>query len=253
MSPRVIPADGTRAPVRARGYRPALGIVLIAVTAFLPLGVALVAVEPGLRVFMAALGLLILGAIPLAVSWTGALVEGRIRVDADAAGLRFVPPRGFAIVPFVVAVAGLLVAGLPVVLAASGLPATVGNGITRFSPFLLALACLVWLGYQVWGWREPAGLTLTPAGLRGVRGGAHVDIAWDDLARVDLVDVRGARVALYSRSGAATVIVPQHTGSDPNLVAAIIAHFLAHPEDRAALTDARTATAVVEAAVAASP
>jgi hypothetical protein len=249
VTPRVLPADAVRVPVHAPGYRPSFAFGALVVVAAVPLVIAVLAADPGFRLVMAALGLLILLVIPYAVAWVRALPAGAIRVDSASAGLRFAPSSSLAATAAVVAVAGMLVGALPYVLDAFGLPATLGAGVTRLGPAVLGVLALAWLGYQVWGLRDPAGLTLTPEGVRGVRGSGHVDLPWSDLERVDVTAVRGARLVLHARGGAAVAIDPHRLGSDPNLVAAIVEHFRTHPGDRGALAEGIAALARVEDAV----
>lgn len=248
LAARVLPAGAPRVPVHGPQYRPAYGIGVMLVVAGLPLVIAALAREPGFRLFMLAMGLLILAAVPVAVVWTRSLSAGRVRVDA-VGGLRFAPPAWLGVALLALAVAGVLVGALPYVLAAEGIPALMGSGVRRYSPGVLALLSLGWLGYQLAGWREPRGLTLSPEGLRGVRGADRVRLAWDDLDRVEVAPGWSARLILHTVAGSAHAITAQWMGSDPNLVAAIVEHFRAHPEDRPALVDGPAAIGIVERAV----
>jgi hypothetical protein len=249
LSPRVLPRDAERVSVHAPGYRPSFAVAALAVVAAVPLVIAVVAEQPGFRLFMAALGVLILVGIPVGLTWTRAVRPGALQVRVDAVGLRFAPSPAMPVTMFAAATLGVLVAALPYLLGAVGIPTIAGVSI-RFSPFVLGVVALGWLGYQLVGLRDPSGLTLTPGGLRGVRGGGHVDLAWDELESVEVRPARaGARLVLTARSGAAVSVDPHWMGSDPNLVAAIVAHFSAHPDDRAALAGGRTAIRLVEAAV----
>jgi hypothetical protein len=249
LSPWVLPRDAERVRVHAPRYRPWVAIGLLALVAGIPLLIALVADEPGFRLFMAALGLLLLVGIPISVAWMQALPVGAVQVQTDAVGLRFAPSAALHVTSLVAAALGVLVGALPYVLGAFGVSSISGVSV-RFSPFVIGVLALGWLVYQLVGLRDPAGLTLTPAGLRGVRGGSHVDLAWDDLESVEVrPGRRGARLLLNARSGAGVEIDPHWTGSDPNLVGAIVARFHAHPADRGALVEGRAAIRRVEDAV----
>ena len=96
------------------------------------------------------------------------------------------------------------------------------------------------------GGRTPPGLTVTDAGLWGVRGSARVALSWIDLAGVSVVDAKGAKLVLQPRAAAPIVVEPRWTGSDPNLVAAIVGHYLASPADRPLLAHPRDAVRRVE-------
>jgi hypothetical protein len=249
LSPRVLPPGAERVDLRAPGYRPALAYGLLALFAGSALLIALVADSPGFRLFMAALGVLILFGLPVGLVWVRALPSGTIRVQTDAVGLRFAPSSALAATMFVTAGVGVVVGALPFALGAVGVPSVAGATV-RYGPFAIVVFALGWLVFQLVGLRDPSGLTLTTAGLRGVRGGGHVDLAWDDLESIAVRPGRtGARLVLNARSGSAVEVDPHWTGSDPNLVAAIVAHFHAHPADREALAGGRTAIGLVEAAV----
>ena len=250
-APRVLAPDAAPVPVRAPGYRPALAIALLIAVAAAFLGAALLLPAPlGLRLLLAGLGVIVLAALGVAVSWAGALRVGEVRVAPEAAGLRFSAPGSLIASMIVVALVGVLVAVLLVVIEAVGLPATSGSGPARFGPAVLGVAAGGWAVVLLVGLRVPPGLTLTPEGVRGVRGAGPVALAWDDLARVEvLASSHGARLVLHAVGGGVSSVDPHWTGSDPNLVAAIVEHFRARPADRAALRDGPAALDLVEDAV----
>lgn len=247
LSPRALPTGATRAALYARNYRPSVLLAVFGVGAFFAAFVALAAREqPGFSLMMVSLALL-LGALgPIVVRWTSSVTEGRVRVAASGPGLRFLPRRSDTGLFTLMAVFGLLPAVVVLGFAAYGIPAQIGGGILRWSPYGLALLSLAWLAQQLWSLRIPAGLTVTEQGLAGVRGTARADLVWAGLTDVRAVFARGAKLVFTRLDGRTIIVEPRWTGSDPNEVAAIIEHFRLHPADRALLADPRSAIRRVE-------
>lgn len=180
----------------------------------------------------------------------GSTVPGAIRVAEGA--LRFIRPRSAATLPMAMGVTSTTAGVLSLVAPAwTGEVFGLAAGFGPLTVWLGALTLLgaVWLVQQAWGLRLPPGLGVSALGLWGVRGGADVSLAWDDLESVSVVDSRtGARLA-FALTDDSVIGVPRYDiGSDPNLVAVIIEHFRTHPEDREALGDADEAIRRVEAA-----
>jgi hypothetical protein len=169
----------------------------------------------------------------------GDISERVVRIQADAAELRFVGP---AAVPTLFWLAAL-VGSVPVVAAL-----VFGFDYAGRALFLIGAVAVFWVGQQLWGLRTPRGLTLSEQGLRGVRGSKPVRLAWDDLSYADVATTRqGAKLVLHLRPTGVIVITPHYTGSDPNVLAPLINFFLAHPEQRATLATPMAALVVVEA------
>lgn len=86
--------------------------------------------------------------------------------------------------------------------------------------------------------RRPAGLTLTPDRLRGVRGGPRVDLGWGDFTDVSVPAASGGRYVVLTRNGRQVARIHDGAlGSDPYAVAAIIDYYLRHPGERSRLAD----------------
>ncbi|MDF2920774.1 MAG: murein endopeptidase, partial [Microbacterium sp.] len=107
------------------------------------------------------------------------------------------------------------------------------------SPYAIGVLGLAFIAVWVWRLRVPAGLELTPAGVRGVRGSARIDWSWDDLVQVGVVGAPVAKLSLTPRGGVGRpVLAPTLAlGSDPNEVAAIVRYYLERPAERGALAD----------------
>jgi hypothetical protein len=187
---------------------------------------------------MAALALTIL-IIGIGVHAMFGTIEPRVvRVDADAASLRFMPPAAATVPPLVIALALLLPAIARAIVDAAALPPMNWSWLLARGPYALGALGLAVLAVRLWQLRVPAGLELTPRGLRGIRGRAHLDWAWEDLGDVRVVAGPAAKLLLAMRGGTSPVLAPTITlGSDPNQVAAIVRFYLEHPAERTALTE----------------
>jgi hypothetical protein len=72
----------------------------------------------------------------------------------------------------------------------------------------------------------------------------------DPEARV--IFVKDLRVVLTLSTGGSIILAPHFLGSDPNVVAAVINYYRAHPEQRPLLSDPHAALDHVEEALASS-
>lgn len=231
MSSRLVevalPADGEAIPVR-RAPNPVVFVIAPVIAAFglLP---ALGSPDPGYRLVMLGLvglfAVFVIGSVGLAHSAS----DGRVRVDGRAGSLTLRPPTGIWWL-FAGVAAAMVGLAIPAILSGS-----FGWSLPRATPFALGLVGLGFLAQQLWWLRTPVGLSLTPDGLRGVRGAHPVELGWDDLAGVDVVDSRGARLVLRRTDGGVQPVGALWLGSDPNVVARVVEFFRAHPEQRAAL------------------
>lgn len=228
---------------------PASGIAILIAFGLLIVGtatIALVADDAGFRLFMGSCAVLLLVAVSAVSAYAFAVTRGVIRVDAGAPALRFAPPARVRTLFTALGVAALL----PV--AATLLTGTIGDTPLRGGGVIgLGVLAVIWIGQQLWSLRVPRGLTLSELGLAGVRGTAAVSVAWSELAHAEAVWDRGAKLVIHRTGMSALVIEPRWTGSDPNLVALIVTHYLEHPEDRGLLGDAEAAVRRVEGAAAA--
>jgi heme A synthase len=228
-------------PVLAPNRDPRVAVAFFGLLATVGFAFAAFNDQFAFRVLMGALAVMFL-AIAVFAGRTGAsIAPGRVRYEPDVAELRFVPTADTYLWYFVIAVAGVLpgaavvMVGLPREVLVGGLVLPVVTG-----------ASLIWLGQQLWALRTPRGLALSERGLRGVRNSQRLDLAWEDLAGAEAVSAKQTRLHLNLVSGGVVVVVPTWTGSDPRAVARVVEFFLAHPEQRAALSSPRDAVALVE-------
>lgn len=238
MSPLVRSRDEVSVPVVPNGRSPRpLGWLVIAF-AVVPLFLLLVDDQPGSRLLMGALTVtIIVVGVGLLASF-GAIEAGVVRVDRDAATLRFVPPRAATLPRTATAIALLLPAIAQGVADAAGLPTGLTTAVLSRAPYLLGALGVVVLAVRLWQLRVPTGLELTPTGLRGIRGVADIDLRWDDLADVGVVAAPAAKLTLVTRGGGGGVLAPALAlGSDPNQVAAIVRYYLDRPAERGALEE----------------
>jgi len=241
-------ATSTRIAIHPAKAKPALAMALFAVFGAALLVAAAVADGTYFRIALAFVALIAIVTVFLVRSFAEAVRPGVIRVAADGP-LRCVPPRSVFVWPMVLALVGT-VPGIMFVLARLA-GEEFGTGRRRsIALVVIAVVALGWLGMQVWALRQPAGLTISPRGLRGVRGAKSFDVEWEHVASAAAVEHRGrAQLELrFANSGPVSVPSPL-LGSDPNVVAAIIEYFRMHAEQREALASSRTAILAVEAAV----
>jgi hypothetical protein len=249
LSPRVLPPGAERVPVNVPGLPPALGVGVLVAVAALGVGLAFLQSSPGARALFAAFSLWAVVSAVVLGPWTRAVSPGRIRVDTAAPGLRFVAPAVLPAGMLALALIALATGILALALEIAGVPGVSSVGVGRVGPFALGAVGLGWLAVQLWALRTPAGLTLDPDGMRGVRSSHRIDIAWDDLESVSVVGGRAAKLVVTPRDGSPVLLDAHWSGSDPNLVAPIVEHFRTRAADRPALTDGRAAIRLVEEAV----
>jgi hypothetical protein len=197
--------------------------------------VAVVDDRLGLRLIMAAFAVMLVCIGVCLMFVAGSVVPRTVRIDTDAASLHFVPPARATVAFVVMGVSMLLPAIAQIVAVRQNLPTMQGIFITG-GPYALAVLGLAVVGVQLWRLRTPAGLELSPEGLRGIRGSAAVDLPWESLAAVQLASAPTARLSLIPGGGARPVLVPMAPmGSDPCLVVPIVRYYLDRPEERALL------------------
>jgi hypothetical protein len=134
--------------------------------------------------------------------------------------------------------AALLPALAQLVVDLNGLPMMSGILLSR-APYVLGVIGIATIVVYLWRLRVPAGLELSPEGLRGIRGPADFAWSWDDLAQVGVAAAPIAKLSLVPRGGLGRpVLSPMLSlGSDPNEVAAIVRYYLERPAAREALAD----------------
>lgn len=211
------------------------------------MALALKATSP--RVFMLAIAII---AVPAWVCTRGqveSLEDGRVRVDGRGRGTRFVPTGLVSAVNPILA--SLMIVPAAAIVLVGGVGTTIPSllDVSRWGPFGLAALGLSLLTREIAGLTVPRGLLLTPAGLTGIRGARRLNLAWDDVLGVGVVDAKRAYLGIRTAGGLVKV-EPYAIGSDPNVVAPIVRHYLNHPEDRHLLGDPAAAIRRVEEAAA---
>lgn len=250
------PRDAVAASISPGG----MVLLLVVVWGIAAMSVVVAFAADGLffRLMMAAWGVLF-----ASVGWyvrvlAQAQPEGAVRVGVSGA-LAFKPPRLVACLQALVAVLAL-VPGVLAWVAPSVTGERLWGGQGSIWLTVVTVAAMAWLVQQAIALRLPAGLTVSPAGLTGVRGSKRVDVTWDQIKDVRAVVVgRRSRLVVQAAEGgpvevdAASIgndahvtaalrsitlqVDPTYTGSDPNLVAAVIRYYLEHPDQREALVD----------------
>lgn len=164
-----------------------------------------------------------------------------VRVLEHGEQLQFVPSRSVERVDTIVAMSLLIPWALVIAsLVAPGSTNTMGGVWTP----VLVIAVPAILGYYGWQLKRPRGLTLTPAGISGVRRGPAVSLTWDQVGSVSVSDLPGrGKLVITTGAGVTVGIDSTRFGSDAHAVAHVIEHFLSHKRERANLT---TGAAVLE-------
>ena len=239
LSPHVMPAEVERVPVLPRGISSTQRAALVLLFA-VPGVVILVADDRwGLRWVMGALTVLIVTVSAGLRVMLGTIESRVVRVVGDAPTLHFAPPSAATVPTLVLGVASLLPAVAQFVVDVNDLPTMSGSFLLARAPYALGVLGVAVIAVQLWRLRVPAGLELTPDGLRGIRGSARIDWPWEDLAQVSVVAAPVAKLSLVPRAGAGSpILAPMLVlGSDPNEVAAIVRYYLERPAERGALAD----------------
>jgi len=239
-------------PLRPPGARPELAYLGLGAGAFVAGAMAVGGSGALYRTSMALMGVIFCLALLYVRGLVRAADPGHVRVAEGS--LRFVRPASVAILPAAMSAAGAAFGVISLFAPAwSGerFGLSGGAGPMALWAGAVGVASTVWLAMQLWALRLPTGLAVSAAGLDGVRGGADARVAWE---MIDAVHAEpsgtGARLAITVTGGSVLALHAHEIGSDPNVVAAIIDHFLTHPEDREALSNARQAIRLVEAALA---
>ncbi|RLP79229.1 hypothetical protein D9V34_15615 [Mycetocola lacteus] len=102
------------------------------------------------------------------------------------------------------------------------------------------------LVHMLWRLPNPRGLNLSEHGLAGIRGNRKLRLSWEQIERVSVEKRRTANLVLTTRQGKPIRIPSPQIGSDVNVVAVVVRHFLEHPAERWMLTDANHALDRVE-------
>lgn len=114
--------------------------------------------------------------------------------------------------------------------------------VTFLPPFGLAL-----LLYQLWTLRRPAGLTLTPSALYGVRRGPAINLTWNHLISVHALTGKRTSSLILGTVEGPQRIRGSAVGGDLHAVASVIDYYLRHPDERHRLSDGIAAVEHVDA------
>lgn len=121
------------------------------------------------------------------------------------------------------------------------------DGFGRRAARLMVLTGIGVLAHELWSQRRPAGLTLDSDRIVGVRFGPRVQLLWEQLRGIDVIEgKRGKHLTLHTDTG--PVRVPHRTvGGDLHAVASVIDYYLRHPDERHRLSDGLAAVEHVDA------
>lgn len=250
IRPRILHPGVPRVPVRAAAYSPGrLNGVFLAIAG----GSTLLAFVRTPAWERPVWGVIAIGMVIFGVGVRGfmeAVDEGHVRTRASRGGILLAPTLLVSVSLWIGGALALLPLLTALLVWPPGAPLPSLLQWTRWAPAVGAGFGLFILGREILRLRTPRGLLLTPAGLTGIRGALHLDLAWDDVLGVGVVDANRAYLGIRTGSGLVKV-EPYAIGSDPNVVAPIVRHYLNHPEDRHLLADPVAAIRRVEAAAAA--
>jgi hypothetical protein len=238
MSPRIAPEGESRVPVFPKGRSPRALASLILLFAVPGVIVAIAGDRLGLRLVMGALAIVVV-TVSVALHVMAGVIEARVvRVVKDAPTLHFAPPPVATVPIFVIGLSLLLPALAQFVADMQGLQ-TLSTRLLSTGPYLLGALGFAAIVVQLWRMRVPAGLELSPEGLRGIRGYGDFAWGWDDLAQVGVIAGPAAKLSLVPRGGMGRpVLAPTlGLGSDPNEVAAIVRYYFENPAEREALDE----------------
>lgn len=156
---------------------------------------------------------------------------GFVRASADGP-FTCVRPRSAVVWQWIVPTVGLPL-GVLAIVARQTRDEAFGPGQGAIWLAIVWVSAAAWLVKQILDLRVPAGLTVSPTGLTGVRGSGPLSAGWADVERAFAVPSRtGAKLVLEFSNRSAMEIDATLIGSDPNAVAAIIEHYRMHPDDR---------------------
>lgn len=238
MSPRVLPTDASRVPVIPPGLSARARANMFLAFAVVPAVIAFADDRLGLRLLMGSLVVLLLTlSIGLRIM-LGDVDERAVRVVAGTTSLRFAPTAAATLPTLALGLAGILVAVVQLVVDLAGLPTMTGSFLLFRLPYVLGVVGIGVLAYELWQLRLPAGLELTPDGLKGARGGGRVDWRWEELALVSVSKAPAAKLSLLPNGGRRPVLIRAGAlGSDPNEVAAIVNYYRERPAERRFLAE----------------
>lgn len=220
------PAGAGHAASGARPASPAMLYVAIGMPALIAAGVALATEDPALRLVLAAVAVMMAMFLGYLRTLVSATAPQRVRARADGP-LTFIPPAALDRWPFPIAGTGLL----PGVIAATFDP-TILSGQGAVWIWAITGLSIGWLAQQAMALRIPRGLEVSESGLVGVRGATRLRLTWDQVGEVTTRPAgRDGELVIDSTEGG-TFINASRLGSDPAVVAAVIAHYRDHPQDR---------------------
>lgn len=223
----------------------ALPVVVIAVFAILAWVIAAVSDKPGVALVLALAG----GWLALLAAGIACLMHtverGVVRAVAQRDGVTLMPSRILEFVMYAVPLGALLMwmvlvsllfrpdaaetfSGLPMRAALVGLPAAVA--------------------ISAWTFRSRRGLTLSPDGLTGVKFATRLSLDWDDIEAVQVHPMPGrGQLVIVGPAQRSVRIDAAYIGSDAEVVAHMVRHFVDHRQDRDALLDGVAALGLFDA------
>lgn len=241
----VIPTGGR--PILPNGGPPKALLLVLCVVPAIAIAIAAVDTRPGFQLFMASLAAMMIVLIAALYLRLLGLQAGAVRIAGDG-GLRFSPPPSHRVGLVGVPLAALLPVAALGAISALNLETQASSSRLMFAlPYVLTAVAVVSLARVAWSLRYPVGLKVSHEGLTGVRGGAPVDLAWDDILSASPSGEHGPRLRVLLRSGESVMIDGHHLGSDPAIVAAVIEFYRATRARRGELADGRAAIRAVEA------
>lgn len=141
---------------------------------------------------------------------------------------------------------GVVVAALTTtMLAVLSIGIAVVRGSFSLRAVIFAVLALVFWGCVVWvlaRLTKPRGLILSNVGVAE----AWTMIAWDSISGFDVVRKQMPEVIVRSDEGKKIRVAGAMTGSDVNVIAIVLRHYLDHPEERWMLSDPEKALMRVE-------
>lgn len=230
MIPALVSVSMGRASQSATVHRSrTVGIPFLAVATVVGLILAVTGATGGPAPFMWAIAVAV-SLMLVTVMVTGTYQRARrVSVVTRAESLSFTPPSGVLVVLYVLTgLAGVSIARLWAHTEQWSHLSLYMRGAVVVAP----LAGLFLIVETLWSLRRPAGLSLSEAGLRGVRNGTHVDLSWDQVVEVSVGEAGKRRFLVLVGNESRLRIPEAATSGDVYAVATVARYYLEHPEER---------------------